>query len=268
MHLTQRRSLGGFSLIELMVGMTVGLFVILASTTVYINSLRGSNDSMRANRLNQDLRAAMDILVADVRRAGHWGSAASGTANPFTSRTGNATDLFLSVGCILYSYDATFLPGGAIGIADAGVDFFGFRLNDRALQMLSDAALDNTSTDCGNASWSNLTDPAEMRINALSFDTVGSQCIAFDTETFNPVGFVAPSFPGSNAEAAWWAVTAGSAAACDEVPGGVAVPATANARLEIRQINITLTGQHAQDATLTRTLTESVVVRNNRVLGP
>ena len=36
--------------------------------------------------------------------------------------------------------------------------------------------------------------------------------------------------------------------------------------VEMRVITITLTAQHARDSSLTRTLTEQVLVRNNRVI--
>jgi type IV pilus assembly protein PilW len=259
----------GFTLIELMVGMTVGLFVVLAMSAVYINALRGSGDATNANRLNQDLRAVMDIIVADVRRAGYWGAAAAGGVNPFSLRTGNATDIYISAGCILYSYDATYL-GGTTGVADTGLDFFGFRLNSNAVQMVTGNSLNNTASSCGNVTWTGLTDPAAVQITALTFTTVGSQGIVFDPANFNPSTLATPAFPGSSTFGAWWSVTSGSTPACESAPpSGVTIPASGPnipiIRVELRQINITLTGRSAQDSTFQRTLTESVFVRNNRI---
>lgn len=252
----------GFSLVELMVGVTVGLFVILAMSAVYINASRGSRDSIQANRLNQDMRAVMDIMVADIRRAGYWGSAAAGGTNPFTLRTGTPTDIYVSANCILYSYDATY--AGGTTTADAGVDFFGFRLDSttNTVQMLSSATLVDTSTACANTTWENMTDPNVIQVTALTFDTIGSRCLAYDSDNFNPNDASTASY------AANWSVSTGTTTACATAPpSGTTIPATADTYVETRQINITLTAQHASDTSLTRTLTESVLVRNNRITG-
>ena len=47
---------------------------------------------MRTNRFNQDLRAVMDIIISDLRRAGFSAVPEGGTANPFTEA---ATDMHI-----------------------------------------------------------------------------------------------------------------------------------------------------------------------------
>jgi len=68
---------------ELMVGMAVGMLVLLAVTTIYINVLRTSATTLDATRLNQDVSAIMNIMANDIRRAGYWGGAAVNFTNPF-----------------------------------------------------------------------------------------------------------------------------------------------------------------------------------------
>jgi len=110
----------GISLIELMVGMVISLVVLWGISVVYLNTSAASRTGNAATQVNQDLRAMMDIMVADIRRAGSWGTASSGS-NPFTAA---ATNLAISSDgqCILYSYDATY-AGGTAGVVDA-VDGF------------------------------------------------------------------------------------------------------------------------------------------------
>ena len=48
----------------------------------------------------------------------------------------------------------------------------------------------------------------------------------------------------------------------------VAYPALTNTFVETRQVNITLSAASIVDPTLTRTLTETVTVRNNRIIAP
>ena len=76
----------GFSLVELMVGVAVGLFVVLAASAIYLNATATGRDSAHVNRLNQDMRAIMDVMVADVRRAGFWSQAAAGNETPIGKR--------------------------------------------------------------------------------------------------------------------------------------------------------------------------------------
>ena len=60
----------GFSLVELMVGIVVGLFVVLVASAVYLNVITSSADSTRLAKLNQDMRSIMDIMTYDLHRAG------------------------------------------------------------------------------------------------------------------------------------------------------------------------------------------------------
>ena len=148
----------GFTIIELLVGMAVGLLVMLAVTTVYITSLRTSATTLDSSRLNQEMSAIMNIMANDIRRAGYWGGGAANfliaADNPFTvvgvsalgihSNGGSGTtyddvtydaDGFVSdasVGsCVTYTYDAnsdTFLDNDNNGAdGDSDDEEFGFR---------------------------------------------------------------------------------------------------------------------------------------------
>ena len=258
----------GFTLIEMMVGITVGLIVLWGMSSVYLNTARGSRTTTTANQLNQDLRAVMDIMVNDIRRAGYWDGAGAG-ANPFTTAT---TDLQIGAGgnCVLYSYDARY-AGGAAGIVNGGVDVFGFRLSGGVVQTL-DPATNSTlitttpATLCAAATaaaaWQNLTDDRAITVTTLAFNTVGSKCISFAPATYDAL---------DNTTYTTWTTTGGTASACNaSVANGalVTAPPATNSAVETRLVNITLTAQSVIDATLTSTLTEAVLVRNNRVVNP
>ena len=262
----------GVTMIEMMVGIVVGLIVLWGMSTVYVNSARGSRTTSGANALNQDMRAVMDIMVGDIRRAGFRSSITGAGDNPFTVLP--TTNLVVgSVGgvggtCVLYSYDA----GGAADVANAGADFFGFRLNGNVIQTLDPAAaIGATNGGCDtNAQWQNLTDERAINVTALTFDTVGSQCLAYIRTTYNPTIVPLPGGPGPQT---WWQTAAGTGLACavgaSNVPGNYAALANTDTRVEIRRVRITLTAQSLTDATMpARTLTETVVVRNNRVIVP
>lgn len=254
----------GVSLLELMIGITVGLLVLASSLVIYLSGSRGATDSLRVSRFNQNVREIVNIMSADIRRAGYTAVNTAGTNNIFTAAANNVV---ISGSCILYAYDATFL-GGAVGVADAGVDFFGFRLNNNTVQMLSPAA-GVASTAAGacttDGNWVNLTDPNEITVTTLNFDTIGSRCLAYAIATFKA------DDPTTYTQ---WTTTAGTGSACDSPPAGFTAPNAATQFIvETRQVQISMTANHARDATLTRStannaVRETVLIRNNRTSAP
>jgi prepilin peptidase dependent protein B len=76
----------GLSLVEMMVSLALGLFVTTIGLAGLAGHLRESRSLGLDARVSQDLRAAADLMVRNLRRAGHWreaGSAVrSGAANP------------------------------------------------------------------------------------------------------------------------------------------------------------------------------------------
>jgi prepilin peptidase dependent protein B len=72
------------SLVELLVGVVVGLFIVGGASYFAVNFNAENRRLLLEARLTQDMRAAMDIMTRDLRRAGYWANAASGT-NKFGS---------------------------------------------------------------------------------------------------------------------------------------------------------------------------------------
>jgi prepilin-type N-terminal cleavage/methylation domain-containing protein len=60
----------GMSLVELMVGVTIGLFIVSAATFLAGNQLTDNRKLVLETQLQQDLRATMDIITRQIRRAG------------------------------------------------------------------------------------------------------------------------------------------------------------------------------------------------------
>lgn len=139
----------GFTLIEIMISLTIGLLVIAATIAVYISTIHGSSDVIKSAQLNHDMDSALALMANDIRRAGFWGKSgmdSDATENPFTQVN---TNLFITNGCILYSYDDDF-----DGVADAD-EFFGFKLNDGNIQMRLSGNTTN-SADCSDGVWQTL----------------------------------------------------------------------------------------------------------------
>lgn len=261
--MTHRRASAGFSLVELMVGIAVGLVVLVGLSSVYINTVIGGRTTTASNQLSQELRALMDIMVNDLRRAGHSSAGVAGATNPFLVPTTVPviSNPAAKRDCILYSYDATFLgvTPGVPGLEDR----FGFRLDDKGVvQAVQPGTLAGTDTPCANAAWEPLTDEVSTEVMEMEFDTVGSECIAFVANSYvatNPATFV------------HWKTEAGTGPACDKDADNAPdpYPDATHHFVETQQINIRLLGRSRTDPTLpTLELRETVLVRANRVIAP
>lgn len=180
-----RRGHRGLSIVELLVGLTVGMFVIGGTLTLFATNVNNSRKLLVEARLNQDLRAAADLITRDLRRAGYWGdnaingtltsgSSTTSTPNPYSTITVAGTSPTVSTADITnttsteidysYSQDATV---DALGTADQ----LGFRLNNGVIQMQR-----------GASGWQSMTDPNVITVTGFSIARtvtpvdVGSTC--------------------------------------------------------------------------------------------
>ena len=146
----------GYNLIELMISITIGMLISVAVLTIFISVIKSDNDSLKSIRLNQDMRAAMGLIIRDLRRAGYNSGAVADIL------TGAATTPFQNLNidavnsCLNYSYDAD--ENGAL-VSES----FGFKLNAGAIQSSTN------TTDCSaNGTWFNLTDQFLTNISVFS----------------------------------------------------------------------------------------------------
>lgn len=63
----------GLTLVELLVGIALGLFIVLALITLYVNVSRTNTEMSKTNQLIENGRFAMQLLQEDVAHAGFWG---------------------------------------------------------------------------------------------------------------------------------------------------------------------------------------------------
>jgi type IV pilus assembly protein PilW len=68
-----RHPLHGFSLVELMVAMTVGLILLVGISSVFVTSKATYHTSDEFSRLQENARFALQTLVRDIRLAGYYG---------------------------------------------------------------------------------------------------------------------------------------------------------------------------------------------------
>ncbi|KAF3977512.1 MAG: prepilin-type N-terminal cleavage/methylation domain-containing protein [Methylococcales symbiont of Iophon sp. n. MRB-2018] len=166
------RSQRAFSLIELLISITIGLLMTTATLSIYLSVVKADSDSLKIIRLNQDLRATMGLIVRDLRRAGF-------NANAATDIIGTIPSPFqtLNVGesCINYSYD--FNRNGDL---DANENF-AFRLNAGAIEM------SRHKTDCTNGGWETLTDKFLTNISVFNVTDINGDGITSNGVTTHQI---------------------------------------------------------------------------------
>ena len=83
-HRRPRGGQQGLSLVELMVGIAIGLFVVAGAVTLVAAQLGDNRRLLLETQLQQDLRASTDIITRELRRAGYTTLAQQGAWYPDT----------------------------------------------------------------------------------------------------------------------------------------------------------------------------------------
>ena len=250
----------GMTLIELMIGMLVGLFIVGGVISVYVAVAASSGDTLKQSRLNQEMSAIMNVMSNDIRRAGYWSDAAGSQPqdNPFAQYNTTANDdstalevrdavadVFISDtasgSSIIYSYDTD-----EDDSLDAG-DRLGFRWRGagNALEMRTGGTI---ADSCTNGTWVAVNNTNSITINALTFDLANSRCIN-------------SSEPDEEEDG-------GDAGVLDDGPEYdcyVVTPDADEATTEIREVNIILQAELATDSLVSASMTQTVRVRNDLV---
>jgi len=91
------RKTSGFSLVELMVALTIGLIILSAVSLLFVNSKKTYTTQDRLARLQENARFAMQFIVKDLRLAGYYGCISDINADTVNSTLNNSTD---------FAYDA------------------------------------------------------------------------------------------------------------------------------------------------------------------
>ena len=156
--MTPRNAQRGLSIVELMVGVVIALFIAAAGAALLASHLRENRALLLEARLMQDLRTAADVVSRDLRRAGHWGAAIDGvwadgassvTANPYAALAPMAAAS--DAASFRYSRDAI-----EYHLVDPN-EQFGFRLRNGAIEL-----------QLGAGNWQALTDAGTLMITQFT----------------------------------------------------------------------------------------------------
>jgi type IV pilus assembly protein PilW len=266
-----RRRQQGFTIVELMVSLVVGLLVMGGVLTVYLSTLRSSHITLNASRLNQEMGAILNIMVNDIRRAGYWGDIdiTAPQSNPFgtvdavtavntsavrvhSTADNGATYLDKSEeavlanrsgSCLVYTYDVN-----SDGVLDPE-EKFGFRWDGQAgdglMMRISGASGPNTCITNADNTWHSLSETATIEITALEFSLEDSTCV----NTAEPDGLDRVTTDGTIDEYA-------------EANCNLYAPVAGERTVESLRVLITLSARLADAPEVEATMAQTVQVRN------
>lgn len=145
---------GGLSLVEMMVGIAVGLIVVAGAALLVSSQLGENRRLLLETQLQQDMRAAMDIMSRELRRMGAQREpvALLGLASPGGAQENSMARLSPTVGgetvdSLEFHYQPTL-----------GNDDFGFKLDSGVVK-----------SKLGASGWQELTDFNVMKVTKLEF---------------------------------------------------------------------------------------------------
>lgn len=158
----KRPSLGrGFSLVELMVAITIGLIVLAAVSAVLVGSKRSYNTQDRLARLQENGRFAMQFLIKDLRLAGYAGCVDQLIKDQsYTNTLNNPTDFKYAADTPVEGLEAAtnvWYPSGATSLPasiEPGTDAV-------AIRMIDPSSAINITKDMPNQS-------AELEVNSVN----------------------------------------------------------------------------------------------------
>jgi prepilin peptidase dependent protein B len=233
----------GLSVIEFLVGLAVGLFVVGGAAKLFVDYIGSNRNLLLETRVNQDLRAAADLIARDLRRASYWAAAtdgmvapgaASAPLNPFRTVTVSNQDLTNTTnGEVVFAYDK----------AASASETSGFRVRNGALQL-----------QLGSGNWQAVTDTGSLFISVAQLATpvlrtvdLYMSCPCVGKLACTPASFHGPTTtPSASSPGANYAN---------------------RPRLTVRQYTLTLRGYAPNAPTMVREVRETIRVRNDDAEG-
>jgi prepilin peptidase dependent protein B len=247
----------GYTLLEIMITLFLGLIVVGSTINIYITTVGSSSSIIKSARLNHDLEAIITLMINDIKRSGYWAGATVATdtrTNPFTASSTNIqmfdtdADDDTDADCILYTYDAN----GDGTVNSNGNEYYGFKLekytengNEYKRIKIRKSGTTTAVAGCGTTDqvWETFIDDSQLTITTVQF-------------SFVPI--TNPALPATSRCLNVTKNTVTNAAACSGADPGDNLG-------DKRIVNIHLTAQLKNEASVTKTLNNTVEVRNNRL---
>lgn len=167
---SRRVTVGGFSLVELMVALVVGLIVIGAVLALVMAIMKSNRETIQSTRLTQELRATIAVIASDLKRA-------RSVEDPLVTATATGGNQYKNINyatanCIRYGYSDAIDDNGDGNVAND--NYHVIRLSGGKVVRAS--ADTEANTTCG-----------------LPGIKLGSDQVVITTLTFTPTSPAAPT---------------------------------------------------------------------------
>lgn len=236
-----RRANTGFTLVELLVSVAIGLFLVAVVGGVYLSSKDSFNYQDAMSRLQENSRFAMERMARDIRMAGYTGcgnlSKVANTVN------GGASSWWLNFSAPVIGYDnlaasQTQFPGAVagtdaivlIGVGEGELSVISHNANAATIQTTQHSIKPGAIlviTDCSQTSVFQMSGPTNNNANATNVNhntgnavspgncnkELGASCPTQKAYTFRPGSsllqmyangyYIAPSATANNGNALW-----------------------------------------------------------------
>lgn len=146
------KSQSGFTLVELMIGITVGFIILLAAGSVLSSTIISASTDIKEQRLNQMIYKLTSNMVTEIRRAG--------STIPNVTLTKQASDDY-------YNAQADCITFSRYSIVDGGEIFLGYRLSNNVIYYYESTASNASCSDLSG--WVAVTEPTQVKIDTLTF---------------------------------------------------------------------------------------------------
>jgi type IV pilus assembly protein PilW len=155
----QRREQRGMSLVEMMVGVAIGLFIVAAAATLVSGQLADNRSLLVETQVQQDLRATMDTITRQLRRAGAVGNSATNGMAPRDGTQAGGSRLTICAGNADCTLMSTATPSEVdfyfvLGEFEQGP--FGYQLDHGVIK-----------TNSGRGGWQEMTDANSIFVDSL-----------------------------------------------------------------------------------------------------
>ncbi|GAB5380390.1 MAG: type II secretion system protein J [Aliiglaciecola sp.] len=169
-HLCQRRVIKGFSIVELLIAMTLGLSV-MAGLTAFTGRLISFNaKTMTLLRLQEELQTIAIFLSREISRSGAIAQAEIQAKNGIKSKGKQWNGFTFSHfpnespnSCMLFAYDRDW--DGQLSRTPNN-EHYGFRLKNKAIEFRVAGA------NCDENGWQDLSDPNIVEVTRLQFNPI------------------------------------------------------------------------------------------------
>lgn len=287
---TRTKAQSGFGLVELMIGLAVGMIVIAAAMGLMTTSLSNSNDNIKMARLDQELRQVMTMLSRDLRRATSWDasvdvarvslvtpltlSATSGNVS-VTSVSGDLGDIGArAVGGTLVYKNGTTIYQGSITDYSAGAFSVTIGTAWPASAIVDDGVAASSWSILRPESTLTMSDTcilfvADNDFSGGGYDTGERFGYRYDTtELAVEARTSGASTDGCSSGGDWTNLTDEGLVEVRDFSVTDNSPDTLTASgfdIDVREFTISITGRLKADTGVERTLQETVRVRNDRL---